>query len=126
LSLDRVKKHIQIDPNGCWLWVGALNPSGYGRINAVLDGKKYRLAHRFSLAVAVGDPGPLDVDHKCGVKRCVNPAHLEAVDPKINRGRYVHWNSRKTTCKLGHPFQDVPGTNRRVCKECRSKKRRAT
>jgi len=125
LIAKRIAKHIEVDTNGCWLWIGALNPSGYGRINARLDGKKFQLAHRFSLALYRGDPGPLDVDHKCNVKRCVNPDHLEAVDPSVNRGRYVHWNTKKTACKYGHAFSEDPKRGR-VCKECRLRRRRAT
>jgi hypothetical protein len=122
---DKLSRRVVTDSNGCWNWAGALDPAGYGRVNATHNGKKYRMAHRFSLAIYKGDPGPLDVDHLCGNKRCVNPDHLEAVDPKINRGRYVHWNSKKTHCKQGHKLPDVPVKKRRVCRECRPKKRRS-
>lgn len=63
----------------CWLWTAGINRiTGYGRFGRrhgeMVD------AHRFSYELANRSiPAGLDVHHKCHLRHCVNPAHLEAV-----------------------------------------------
>lgn len=61
--------------DGCWLWQGATNPSGYGVFGV---SPTYNvLAHRYSWALSNGTiPQGDKVLHRCDVRRCVNPAHL--------------------------------------------------
>ncbi len=57
----------------CWLWTGAL-VEGYGSFRSA--GRHY-LAHVFSYEIANGSiPFGFEVDHRCFVRACVNPAHL--------------------------------------------------
>jgi HNH endonuclease len=66
---------VSPEPNtGCWLWAGAVNSAGYGKIG--LPGDKTEDAHRVSWRLTRGDPGAMSVLHKCDVPACVNPAHL--------------------------------------------------
>jgi hypothetical protein len=62
------------DPNsGCWVWLGAVNPKGYGKVMR----QGFHLAHRWSWFLSTGDdPGKMCVLHKCDVPSCVNPDHL--------------------------------------------------
>lgn len=91
--------------NGCWLWTGMLSTSGYGQF-----GKRIA-AHRFAYEFAVGPiPNGLQLDHLCRVRNCVNPSHLEPVDPWENwrRGESpAAVNRRKTHCKRGHAFDEA-------------------
>ena len=59
--------------NGCWFWTGYRNPAGYGRLTRF--GRTLG-AHRYSWMISRGDPGPLDVLHKCDQRNCVRPDHL--------------------------------------------------
>lgn len=68
----------------CWLFVeaGRENRNGYARLYH--DGKE-RMAHILSWLVHKGVyPDGLLLDHKCKVRCCVNPAHLEPVTPREN------------------------------------------
>ncbi len=63
----------------CWVWTASVNQTTrYGQFfpkhGQPVD------AHRFSYELANGPiPEKRDVHHKCHVRHCVNPAHLEAV-----------------------------------------------
>jgi hypothetical protein len=72
----------------CWLWQGQ-RVSGYGR--RAYDGKM-ELAHRVAFAVSTGRPiAELDViDHRCGVRHCMRPDHLEEVGFVANMRRARH------------------------------------
>ena len=59
----------------CWLWTASCNNDGYGLF--WYEGKTIR-AHRWSHEQHIGPiPSGLDVRHKCDVRHCVNPDHLE-------------------------------------------------
>lgn len=122
--LDRFMAKVDKAESGCWLWTSALNNRGYGRFG--LEGKM-RLAHRLSYETFVGTiPAGLDLDHLCGVRSCVNPAHLEPVTHRENLRRgsgFAGENSRKSHCAHGHPLSgdnlyEHP-TNGRYCRACK-------
>jgi len=61
--------------SGCWLWTGAVNQWGYGRIYT--EKRRSRNAHRVSWMLHKGEiPYDRDVCHHCDVTGCVNPDHL--------------------------------------------------
>ena len=75
------------EPNtGCWLWTGAIDTKGYGKIG---DGSRanHRIlsAHRVSWLIAYGEiPAGRWVLHRCDTPLCVNPAHLFLGDAAAN------------------------------------------
>ena len=81
------------EPNtGCWLWVGPLSGSGYGRLN--LGGGVQVQANRFSWELHNGKiKANLFTCHKCDVRCCVNPEHLflgtqtENLEDMVRKGR---------------------------------------
>lgn len=71
---------------GCWLRTTCLNPAGYSSMSLKVDGRqRYFLAHRVMYVYANG-PIPIGhtIDHLCGHRNCVNPAHLEVVTHRQN------------------------------------------
>jgi hypothetical protein len=77
MSLDAkfLKKVLKTD--SCWLWIGYVQPLGYGRLTR---NDRQVLAHRWAYEVMYGPiPEGMEIDHKCRVRRCVNPEHLQAV-----------------------------------------------
>ena len=112
--LDRVNKD---GPNGCWLWLGGTDTSGYGQL--WLNGRQ-KLAHRYFYEMAYGlIPEGMQIDHLCRVRRCVNPDHLEVVTHIENIRRGTGSGSR-TYCPKGHPY-DPSNTvfNSKGHRECR-------
>ena len=104
--LQRIEGRISHEPNsGCWLWAGTVTPAGYGQITLR---KQNFGAHRLVYQLHGGViPEGLQLDHKCKVRCCVNPEHLEPVTMRENilrgDGPFAI-NKRKTHCKRGHEF----------------------
>lgn len=80
-------------PDKCWLWRGCVDSSGYGLVR--IDGRLVK-AHRYAYERARGAiPPGLVVRHRCDVRRCCNPDHLETGTQADNmrdrdeRGRHV-------------------------------------
>jgi hypothetical protein len=67
---------------GCRLWTAAKSETGYGVVR--WENKQYR-AHRLAWEAAYGPiPAGSVIHHRCGVRLCVNLAHLQAVTPQEN------------------------------------------
>lgn len=111
---------VEITPS-CWLWIGQLDRDGYGRFRIL--GTSI-LAHRWSYEQAHGPiPPGKQLDHLCRVRRCVNPSHLEPVDPAENTRRGQP--ATKTHCINGHEFtpentymRTATSGGRRGCRTC--------
>ncbi len=68
----------------CWLWTGYINQHGYGLFHPV-DYTTTRSSHRVAYELW-NEPIPIGlcVRHKCDVRNCVNPTHLELGTHKDN------------------------------------------
>lgn len=90
--------------DGCWLWTGS-KANGYGmfRIGRVTTG-----SHRWAWQWANGPiPHGLEVHHKCRIRSCVNPAHLEVMTRRQNlqRRKFDSWQDIDAQIKVdGEPL----------------------
>jgi hypothetical protein len=117
--------------SACWLWTGYTNEKGYGVMQVTVRPHRYLhcRAHRLSFSHFIGPiPDGYVIDHLCGVRRCVNPDHLEATTDATNLKRAGHYNTRKTHCIRGHAFTEdntvqLPNGHRK-CRACRARTRR--
>lgn len=131
--IDKFLDRVSSEPNtGCWLWSGSVSKNGYGvlTIGSRSDATRRRVyAHRIAYLLYKGEiPKGLEPDHKCRVRSCVNPDHLEAVTRSVNTKRglaptlLAAINGSKTHCKNGHAFTPdntyLRPTGGRSCREC--------
>lgn len=119
---DRYNHFAFPEPNsGCFIWMGALSHNGYGMMAVSGANKKVVYAHRAAYEHFIGPiPDGLDLDHKCRMRCCVNPDHLEPVTRKENLRRGVR-KSLQTHCKFGHLLSGknlVPDKKGRRCRIC--------
>lgn len=107
---------VPVTETGCWIWLGAVMRSGYGCC-------RNTTAHKLSYESFVGPvPHDYEVDHRCYVRICVNPAHLRAVTHAKNM---EYARQRRTHCRGGHQLTEenqririVDGYHIRECREC--------
>lgn len=120
-------KTKQLD-NGCIEFTGH-KKQGYG---CFWTGEKFVRAHRFAWE-ALGRPlpvPPLQFDHLCRNRACVNICHLEVVSVAVNQHRgngFSGVNYRKTACVNGHRLSGVNLSryrDERVCKKCKADRMR--
>jgi hypothetical protein len=119
-----IAKKVAKADNGCWVWTGHLT---HGYAYTTVAGKQWRV-HRFMYEASKGPiPYGLTIDHLCGNKACINPAHLEAVSVAENTRRCSYApttiNSAKVSCIHGHPLSGdnlyLAAQGYRYCKTCR-------
>lgn len=115
----------KVDPcrtDGCALWLGSLNESGYGWF---WNGERMILSHCFLVGLA---PKGFEWDHVrargCTHRNCIWPEHLELVThaENIRRGySLASGHAKKTHCPKGHPYDEVNTylyRGGRLCRAC--------
>lgn len=121
---ERIFSHVN-KTSGCWLWTASTS-CGYGQMGI---GKRMYRVHRLTYALAFGPiPNGFHVHHKCEVRRCVNPDHLELISPKEHAflgENHCARAARKTHCPAGHPYSGgnlylYARTGHRQCMACRT------
>lgn len=123
---------LKVWPRGdCWEFRGTQGTGGYRLFTILIESLQ---AHRFAYVVAKGAvPKSLQLDHICRHRWCVRPSHLEAVTAKVNTNRGSNWNTLKTHCPQGHPYNvtywrrsgPYAGSAKRQCTICQSRNKQA-
>lgn len=117
-SLPRFWSKVQKQEggDGCWLWTASRDRYGYGQFNTR---GVVRRAHTLAYEEAYGPvPVGLVLDHLCRTRRCVRPAHLEAVTIAENVRRGF---ANITACPEGHEYAGdnlLVSGGRRRCRAC--------
>jgi hypothetical protein len=130
---ERIWRNVTVQPNGCWTYARIHEATGYGY--TWWQGQTMHVHKAAYLALVGPIPDGWQVDHVCHSRAvatcpggrtcphrpCMNPADLEAVTRKINllrsnspSGR----NSRKSTCPVGHVYDQTNREGKRKCSQC--------
>ncbi len=133
LYWNRLLSHLAY-VGDCWIWVGNVNPAGYGQMRVKQDGEFFTAStHRLTYAQLRGFvPEGLQLDHLCRFRACCNPDHLEPVTCRENllRGETrAAANAAKEFCVHGHKFEGynvaIDEKGHRKCRTCAREKRAA-
>jgi len=92
---ERFCNHIEVQDSGCWFWIGHVTPTGYGNFWVNKD-RKIQLAHRwiYEYTYNVKLSRKQIVRHKCDVRVCVNPEHLQ-LGSRADNSRDVDERNRR-------------------------------
>lgn len=111
----------------CWLWTGAIGARGFGVKNL---GRKPWYVHRLAYEWLIGPiPEGRQVRHRCGVRTCVNPKHLELAERRRSPERVeflgiqlTPTQVRRRRCDRGHLYTKrntyIDERGKRVCRAC--------
>ncbi len=144
-AVVRFWRHIVVDEiTGCWLWVGARTPFGYGKLKV---DREFRYTHDLTIQLHAPNrwpcPDGLEWCHRCpsgANPSCANPDHVFADTHSANvresHGAIISKLTIKTAisaaaiqrrarshCIHGHLLAGenlyiAPATGKRVCRKC--------
>jgi hypothetical protein len=123
---QRLLERVEIDPeSGCWLWTGSLTPQGYGNLGIGYPSEgthRTEVAHRVAWSLLVGPiPPGCHVHHRCAVRRCVNPDHLEVLSAAEHIGRHQSYGEHCAVCGESNWYQRKD--RGRQCRTCNRNRR---
>ncbi|MFJ3271062.1 HNH endonuclease signature motif containing protein [Streptomyces sp. NPDC086776] len=119
---DKVDQGTEYDD--CHIWLGAKDDYGYGKFRLPNGQVKGTHIVAWELANEKTVPHGWHVDHRCRIRSCCNPDHLEPVPAAENVARgesFSARNSRKTHCPKGHEYSEENTrwhSGRRECITC--------
>lgn len=120
--LARLWERTTVGTGSCWLWTGSVDGSGYGRISV---GGRMRGTHRVGYAILGRDEltGGQVLHHRCRVRRCWNPDHLEQTTTRRNTllgdGPTAR-HARATHCPQRHEYTEDNTRHARGRRHCRA------
>ena len=87
--LDELRRRTE-RVGDCWIWQGRTDSSGYPIVQIA---RRRRSLHRIVATVIGGEePGFRPVHHTCANRQCVNPVHLQIVQPHENTAEMLERN----------------------------------
>jgi hypothetical protein len=93
----------------CWIWQGARDKDGYGRI---WNGVFAEVAHRYFWRLKNGKvPRGMELNHTCRRRSCCNPDHVEAVTKEQNLSELfadVEFSSEQINSITEALLDDIP------------------
>ena len=125
LQANLLRRKI-VDDQGCWLWSGATDSDGYGRIFAFGRNQTVsRIAAWLWLGLDLNDSESMST-HQCDNKRCFNPEHLRVGDNSSNQLERFEKHPKPwkdaTHCVNGHEFSFLTtkrnSRGHRICLLC--------
>lgn len=118
---ERFLDSLYAAPGGCIFSTLSCGSHGYTQVGWKENGKRYgTTGNRVAWVIANGPiPEGYDVHHKCFVRRCNNPMHLEAIPAFENRRRHSGQDWSLGVCKNGHPNSEmIQLATKRRCGVC--------
>lgn len=111
-------------PSGCWEWQGSRNHGGYARMT--FRGNSNTRVHRIMYEVFKGKiPYTIVINHKCRVRHCINPDHLElkTIGENVLMGETLPAKQLlRTHCPRGHEYNEentyITKVGGRDCRPC--------
>ena len=97
--------------SSCWIWTGSTTNDGYGSVHYRTDRRQGSIRAHRAVWLLSGRviPSGMELHHRCSVRSCVNPSHIDVVTPRQNVMQAASSipvaNARKTVCKRGHKFE---------------------
>lgn len=103
-----VDNGFEIDgqPSECWEWTGNTDHKGYGRIAMRLESganptgvRAHRASYEYFMGVKLREG--VTLDHKCRIRCCIHPNHLQEVSLAENTRLMRHYWAKRSAEEAG-------------------------
>jgi len=127
---EYLKSCISVKDDSCWVWTGRVHVNGHGIIYLPKTETRKRRdwwVHRVVYEHLIRKlPSDIILHHKCKVKLCVNPEHLEETTNIDHPDNITKIQRDQKFCKRGHLLEgnnlkikyDARLIQHRVCRRC--------